>query len=65
MKALRPSSWGMKLIDIVFAILVFCILVRVFAPSTGVGVFVHQVTHYLAIGVTYLANAIAYLLNLL
>jgi len=65
MKALRPSSWGLKLIDTVFILILFCIAVRVFAPTSGVASFIHEVGHYLAIGVTYVANAIAYLLNLL
>jgi len=65
MKALRPSSWGLKLIDTVFIILLACVVIRVFWPTSGAATFIHEVGHYLAIGVTYVANAIAYLLNLL
>ena len=65
MKALRPSSWGLKLIDTMFILLLFCIVVRVFWPTSGIAAFIHQVAHYLAIGVTYAANALSYLLELL
>ena len=41
-KALRPSSWGLKIIDILLILVVVSFVVAFAAPTSGLGVWLHQ-----------------------
>lgn len=58
-KALRPSSWGLKMIDALFILIVLAILVHLFAPTSGVAIAIHTVCSWIATGIIYIADMIA------
>ncbi len=58
-KALRPSSWGLKTFDVIVILIALAILVKFFAPTSGLENAIHIVCSWLATGVTYLANLLA------
>lgn len=62
-KALRPSSWGLKLIDVIVVLIVIAVAVKFFAPTSGLSTAIHTVCSWLAIGVTYIADWVARFLN--
>lgn len=59
LKALRPSSWGLKALDVIFFLIILALIVKVVAPTSGLGAAMHTVFSWLAIGITYLADLTA------
>ena len=58
-KAWRPSSWGLKIIDVLFIVILIAILIKFFAPDTGLANAIHVFCGWLAIGITNIANLLA------
>jgi hypothetical protein len=55
-KYIRPSAWGMKAIDIIFVFILLAILIRFFAPTSGLAQAVHTFCSWLAAGVQWIAT---------
>ena len=58
-KALRPSSWGLKLIDVIAVFIVLAILIRFVAPTSGLATAIHTFCGWLAAGVVWLSTYLA------
>ena len=58
-KVWRPSSWGLKVIDVIAIFILIAILVKFFAPTSGVGEAVHTVCSWIATGIIYIADLLA------
>jgi hypothetical protein len=59
----RPSTWGMKLVDVLFILFVVAALTKWLAPTSGLSIVFQQLFHGLAIVVQWLANVLVTVLN--
>jgi hypothetical protein len=62
-KYLRPSSWGLKAIDLIFILIVVALALKLVAPTSGVAHAIHTFCGWLATGVLWISNILAQFLT--
>lgn len=62
-KYLKPSSWGMKAVDLMFVFILVAIAIKLLFPTTGLAVGIHSFTHLLAGFVGWLSGVVVQFLN--
>jgi hypothetical protein len=58
-KYIRPSAWGMKAIDVLFVFILFALVLRFIAPTSGLALAIHTFCGWLAAGVTWVSIYLA------
>jgi hypothetical protein len=54
-----PTRWGLRFIEWLLILIGVALLVKFIAPTSGLGIAIHTVCGWLAVGITYLANITA------
>lgn len=68
MRRLLPTRWGLSLLEALFvlaAVVVICVLIQQFAPSSGLAKAIHAGFHVFALALQWLATGLNYLAALL
>lgn len=62
-KYLKPSSWGMKALDVIFVFILVAVAIKLLFPGTGLATGIHDFTHLLAGFVGWLAGVLVQFLD--
>jgi hypothetical protein len=62
-KYIRPSSWGMKAVDVIFVFILVALVIKLLFPGTGLAVGIHDFTHLLASFISWFSGWIVQFLN--